>query len=88
MANSPASAMLQYIRRLITTPELGGMSDACLLRKFVQRQDEEAFTALVQRHGPLVLGLCRRILVQEQDAEDAFQATFLVLARKAGGIHR
>jgi RNA polymerase sigma factor (sigma-70 family) len=80
--------MLRYIRRLIITPEVGGRSDAHLLRQFVQHRDEEAFTALVQRHGPLVLGVCRRILVQEQDAEDAFQATFLVLARKAGSIAR
>jgi RNA polymerase sigma factor (sigma-70 family) len=88
MANSPASAMLRYIRRLIITPEVGGRSDAHLLRQFVQHRDEEAFTALMQRHGPLVLSVCRRILVQEQDAEDAFQATFLVLARKAGSIAR
>jgi hypothetical protein len=52
--------MLQYIRRLIIAPEAVGMSDAHLLRLFVQHRDEKAFTALVQRHGPLVLGLCRR----------------------------
>jgi len=88
MANSSASAMLQYIRKLVTVPDVGGLSDACLLRQFVGKRDEEDFTALMQRHGPLVLGVCRRILVQEQDAEDAFQATFLVLARRAGSIAR
>jgi RNA polymerase sigma factor (sigma-70 family) len=62
------------------------MTDRELLERFAGRRDEEAFTQMVQRHGPLVLGVCRHILRHEQDAEDAFQATFLVLARKAGSI--
>jgi RNA polymerase sigma factor (sigma-70 family) len=59
-------------------------SDAQLLEQFAARRDEDAFTALLERHGPMVFGVCRRVLRHEQDAEDAFQATFLVLARNAG----
>jgi RNA polymerase sigma factor (sigma-70 family) len=62
------------------------LTDRQLLERFATRRDEESFTQLVQRHGPMVLGVCRQVLRQEQDAEDAFQATFLVLARQAGTI--
>ncbi|MBL8824196.1 MAG: sigma-70 family RNA polymerase sigma factor [Planctomycetia bacterium] len=61
--------------------------DAQLLHAFVRHKSEEAFSSLVQRHGGMVLGVCQRILGHTQDAEDAFQATFLVLARKAGSLH-
>src|SRR5215207_8292932 len=62
------------------------LDDGQLLQRYVRYQDETAFAALVTRHGPLVLGVCRRVLHHQQDTEDAFQATFVVLARKARSI--
>ena len=63
-------------------------SDRQLLERYAGQQDASAFAALIRRHGPMVLGVCRRVLNHEQEAEDAFQATFLVLVRKAGTIDR
>src|SRR5438445_3500791 len=79
-------AILSHLRRLVG----GGaaLPDGDLLRRYLERRDEAAFAALVQRHGPMVLGVCRAVLRHCHDAEDAFQATFLVLARKAGSIRR
>src|SRR5690242_14629184 len=61
-------------------------SDSQLLARFVATRDEVSFATLVRRHGPMVLGVCERILRNAHDAEDAFQATFLILARKAGSV--
>jgi RNA polymerase sigma-70 factor (ECF subfamily) len=74
------------LRTLFEAGTTGGLSDGELLARFVARRDEPAFEALVRRHGPMVLGVCRRILRDHHDAEDAFQATFLVLARKAWSV--
>jgi RNA polymerase sigma factor (sigma-70 family) len=68
--------------------QAGGLTDAELLCRFTCWRDEAAFEALVWRHGAMVLGVCRRVLRHAQDAEDAFQATFLVFARAAGSITR
>ena len=62
------------------------VSDSILLERYVSRREEAAFVDLVKRHGPRVEGTCRRVLRDEHDIEDVFQATFLLLARKAAGI--
>ena len=86
----PNPSLPELIRRLCLAvePGYGGSNDRELLLRFIQRRDEPAFEVLVWRHGTMVLNLCRRMLRQEQDAEDAFQATFLALAREAGAIGR
>jgi RNA polymerase sigma factor (sigma-70 family) len=80
--------VLDYLRRLTNPGALAAQPDGALLRHFAERRDEAAFAALLQRHGPMVLAACRRMLSSAQDAEDAFQATFLVLARRAGQVGR
>jgi RNA polymerase sigma-70 factor (ECF subfamily) len=80
------NSVLRHIRRAALLHASDRPTDAQLLESFLTRRDEVAFEALLRRHGPMVLGVCRRVLRHEQDAEDAFQATFLVLARKGGSL--
>lgn len=72
----------------LAEPDASGVSDSELLRRFADARDEAAFELLVWRHGGMVLGTCRRVLGRSADADDAFQATFLALARKAGAVRR
>jgi DNA-directed RNA polymerase specialized sigma24 family protein len=80
--------LFRHLSGLAPLPASDLAPDAVLLERFVGGREEVAFTVLVARHGPMVLRLCRRVLGNAHDAEDAFQATFLVLARKAGAIRR
>jgi RNA polymerase sigma factor (sigma-70 family) len=79
--------LIQRMRRAVGHPT-DGATDASLLERFVAGRDEAAFELLLWRHGPMVLSVCRRMLRCDHDAEDAFQAAFLLLARKAGAIRR
>ena len=88
MAGETVAHLLRYVHLLVGGRRPAEQSDSELLDRFVARRDNEAFAVLVQRHGPLVLGVCRRVLQNPHDADDAFQATFLVLARKASAISR
>jgi RNA polymerase sigma factor (sigma-70 family) len=82
----PWCRVLRHLRRAALARQGGCLSDGELLACYVARRDEAAFEALVRRHGPMVLGVCRRVIGNAHDAEDAFQATFLVLVRKAASI--
>jgi RNA polymerase sigma factor (sigma-70 family) len=86
MTAAHRSDAVGQIHRLYEEGTLSGLSDARLLERFLSRRDESAFSALVERHGPMVLGTCRAVLKDPNAAEDAFQATFLLLFRKAGSI--
>ncbi len=88
MATASASIVLRHIRSFAAVEQAGQLPDHQLLERFTSAGEQRAFAALVRRHGPLVLGVCRRVLGNWHDAEDAFQATFLVLARKAGSIRK
>jgi RNA polymerase sigma factor (sigma-70 family) len=88
MTRTAASPILHLIRRVAEDQRLKDLPDSELLRRFVTGQDQAAFEALLRRHGSMVLDVCRNVQRDEQDAEDSFQATFLVLAQKAGSIRK
>lgn len=86
MATNRLSSVLQHLLHRVAPAMPGEVRDGDLLNRFIRTRDEAAFELLIWRHGPMVLGLCKRLLKNDQDVEDAFQATFLVLVRKARSI--
>src|SRR5580693_5658622 len=86
MAIDTLGGALRQINRLFAEGSVTGLSDAQLLDRFFADHDAAAFEVLVARHGPMVLSVCRGVLRDPNDAEDAFQATFLVLVKKGGSI--
>lgn len=88
MTGETNGAVLSQLHRLFHEGTVAGLGEEQLLERFVVQRDQIAFRALVARHGPMVLGVCRRILRDPRDVEDAFQATFLILVRKAAGIQQ
>jgi RNA polymerase sigma factor (sigma-70 family) len=88
MATAQLGLVLRHVRRLVDVRGTEDFTDGQLLERFAARRDGPAFEALLRRHGPLVLDVCRRVLGNIHDAEDAFQATFLVLAHKARSIRK
>jgi hypothetical protein len=88
MAKAPLGTVVHFIHQLAGTPADQVWTDQQLLERFAAARDEAAFATLVRRHGPLVLGACQRVLHNSHDAEDAFQATFLVLVHKGDSIRQ
>ncbi len=88
MSRSALAAGVRHLRAQLTCQERSEESDEHLLHDFATHHDDTAFAVIVRRHGPMVMQVCKRVLGQEQDAEDAFQATFLVLASKPDALRR
>src|SRR6476646_10353650 len=81
-----ADRLIHHVRRIASGADADPAADAALLTRFLASHDQPAFEALVVRHGPMVFRVCRRLLADHHQAEDAFQATFFVLARKADSV--
>src|SRR5262245_37883665 len=88
MASAQLGIAVQRIRNLAARPKVSELTDGALLGAFLTCNDQAAFEALVRRHGPMIMRICLRTLRHVQDAEDALQATFLVLARRAASIRK
>src|SRR3954464_777522 len=86
MTTNGASELLQHLRQRAFLAEAADATDGQLLAAFIDQRDAAALEELVRRHGPMVWGVCRRLLPNHHDAEDAFQATFVVLVRRAGSV--
>src|SRR5262249_1044642 len=83
MATVQLVKVVERLRNVVGQPDVSGMMDGDLVKRYARQRHDAAFEALVRRHGPMVMGVCRRVLHDTHAAEDAFQATFLLLARKA-----
>jgi RNA polymerase sigma factor (sigma-70 family) len=88
MSNAPLGTVLRHIRKLAVCRKDNELPDGQLLNRFITLRDEAAFAVLLKRHRAMVLGVCRSVMRDPNDAEDAFQATFILLAQKASSIHR
>src|SRR5262245_4915906 len=88
VADGNLKTVMRHVRKLVAAGPTAGDADGDLLGRYLAGRDEGAFAALVERHGPMVLAVCRRVLGNAHDAEDAFQAAFLVLARRAVSIQK
>src|SRR5260370_40743527 len=86
MVTRSMQGVIQHLRKAVLVRDGAGLTDGQLLTLFIERRDEAAFEALARRHGPMVLGVCRRPLRNPHDAEGAFQATFLAPVRKASSV--
>ena len=86
MATGQDNSLLRHLRRAALLHDSGDLTDGQLLERFLAAREEAAFEVLLRRHGPMVLGVCRRVLSNVHDAEDAFQAAFVVLIRKGPSL--
>ena len=86
MSSMRRGAVIDSIQRLFDHGTVVALGERQLLERFITRGDESAFEAIIGRHGPMVLSVCRHVLDDHHDVEDAFQATFLILVKKAGSI--
>jgi DNA-directed RNA polymerase specialized sigma24 family protein len=86
MAAGQMNKAIEHVRSILAKHDVAGMTDGDLFDRYLHGRDETAFEALMQRHGPMVMGVCRRVLGNSHDAEDAFQATFHLLVRKGASL--